>query len=250
MNSVLITGCSSGFGLETAKYFLSQGWLVIATMRKPDPSILPASENLRILPLDVTSPDSIKSVVSDAGQIDVLVNNAGIGYMSPFENTSKETVRRLFETNSFGMFEMTRAVVPQMRERGTGTIINLSSSTTLKPLTFMSVYTASKAAVNAFTECLALELAPLGIRTRLVIPGLSPSTSFGDSARSQIASSGEPPAEYKPILQQVMGAFQKEIDTQELTKPEDVVQAIWRAATDPDCPVRLPAGADAIALSR
>lgn len=250
MKRVLITGCSSGFGLQIAQHFLKEGWYVIATMRKPDPSLFSDSENLKILPLDVTKVESINAAVQKAGQIDVLINNAGIGYMSPFENTSSEIVHRVFETNTFGTFEMVRAVVPQMRERGEGTIINFSSSTTLDSLTFMSVYTGSKAAVNAYTECLALELAPLGIRTRLIIPGLSPATNFGDTARAQIASGGQPPAEYKPILEKVMKEFQEEMASQELTKPEDVVQAVWRAATDPECPVRLPAGADAIALSR
>ncbi|WP_261842980.1 SDR family oxidoreductase [Aliamphritea ceti] len=250
MNTVMITGCSSGFGLETAHFFLKQGWFVIATMRKPDYSLFPESNRLRILPLDVTDQNSIRCAVKDAGEIDVLINNAGIGYMAPFENTPNETVEKLFNTNSFGTFNMIREVLPQMRKRKSGTIINLSSSTTLKPLTFMSAYTASKAAVNTYTECLALELEPLGIRTVLIIPGLSPSTSFGQSARDEISKAEGPTSEYNALLKQVTGEFQQEMSQQELTKPEDVVNAIWYAVSSHSCPVRLPAGPDAIALSQ
>lgn len=250
MNTVMITGCSSGFGLETARFFLEKGWHVIATMRKPDQSLLPKSDRLKILMLDVTEHNSIECAIREAGPIDVLINNAGIGYMSPFESTPDETVRKLFDTNTFGTFNMIRAVVPQMRERKSGTIINLSSSTTLKPLTFMSTYTASKAAVTAYTECLALELAPLGIRTVLVIPGLSPSTSFGRTAGEKISKADEPADEYKGLMEKVQSEFQREMSEQELTKPEDVVNAIWRAVTDPSCPVCLPAGPDAVALSQ
>ncbi|WKD50070.1 SDR family oxidoreductase [Microbulbifer spongiae] len=250
MNSVMITGCSSGFGLETARFFFEKGWHVIATMRKPDNSLFPTSDRLSILELDVTDQNSIDRAVREAGPIDVLINNAGIGYMSPFENTSDEIVHKLFDTNTFGTFNMVRAVVPQMRGRKAGTIINLSSSTTLKPLTFMSTYTASKAAVTAYTECLALELAPLGIRTVLIIPGLSPSTSFGKNAGDKISKSGEPADEYKALMEKVQSEFQREMLVQELTKPEDVVNAIWQAVTDSNCPVCLPAGPDAVALSQ
>ncbi|MGE3775510.1 MAG: SDR family NAD(P)-dependent oxidoreductase, partial [Gammaproteobacteria bacterium] len=168
MKTVLITGCSSGFGLEMAKDFLDNGWRVVATMRTPRPDLLPASDNLQILALDVTDPDSIRAAVEAAGDIDVLVNNAGIGWLNPLEGTSMATVRDLFETNTLGTIAMTRAVLPQFRARGAGVVVNVSSSVTLTPLPLLSVYTASKAAVNAFTESLALELEPIGVRVRLV----------------------------------------------------------------------------------
>lgn len=248
MNTVLITGCSSGFGLETARHFLDRGWSVVATMRTPDADILPASDRLRILPLDVTDRAGIARAVDAAGPVDALVNNAGIGWLSDFESTSEETVRRIFETNVFGAFEMIRAVLPQMRERGDGVIVNVSSSVTMKPLPLLSVYTASKAAVNAFTECLALELAPLGIRTRLVLPGQAPGTSFSANAMALMAQRQDSPAAYRPFTEEAMGAL-RENATKEPTRPEDVVQAIWRAVVDPDCPLRLPAGSDAEALA-
>ncbi len=99
MNTVLITGCSTGFGRETSAYFIEQGWNVVATMRDLSANTLPASDRLRVLPLDVTDEDSIAAAVAEAGAIDVLVNNAGIGWLNAVEGTSMETVRRIFETN-------------------------------------------------------------------------------------------------------------------------------------------------------
>ena len=174
MKTVLITGCSSGFGLETARHFLAQGWKVVATMRTPNAAVLPLSDHLRVLALDVGDAASIHAALEAAGPIDALVNNAGIGVLYPLEAISMETARSVFETNALGTIAMTQAVLPGMRERGAGVIVNVISTVTLAPLPLLSVYTASKAAVNAFTESLALELAPLGIRTRLVLPGRSP----------------------------------------------------------------------------
>ncbi|KJS09578.1 MAG: dehydrogenase [Hoeflea sp. BRH_c9] len=248
MTTVMITGCSSGFGLETARHFLDHGWSVVATMRTPDETLLPASDRLRLLQMDVTDPDSIVRAVQAAGPIDALVNNAGIGWLSAFEATPEETIRKIFETNTFGTFEMIRAVLPQMRARRAGVIVNVSSSVTLKPLPLLQVYTASKAAVNAYTECLALELAPFGIRTRLVLPGQAPSTRFVSNARALMADASETPADYVPFTQQVMDALMANAG-KEPTRTEDVVHAIWRAVTDPNCPLHLPAGSDAEALA-
>lgn len=248
MNTVMITGCSSGFGLDTARHFLDQGWFVVATMRKPDEALLPSSDRLRLLPLDVTDRDSIARAVEAAGPIDALVNNAGIGWLAPFEGTSTEAISNIFRTNTFGTFEMIRAVLPQMRENGAGVIVNVSSSVTLKPLPLLPVYTASKAAVNAYTECLALELAPLGIRTRLVLPGQAPATRFGQNAMALMAEAREAPEAYTSLLDEVMTGM-RESAGKDLTRSEDVVQAVWRAVTDPDCPFHLPAGRDAEALA-
>ncbi len=248
MNTVMITGCSSGFGLDAARHFLEQGWSVVATMRKPDEALLPPSDRLRLLPLDVTDRESIARAVEAAGPVDALVNNAGIGWLGPFEGTSEEAVGTLFKTNTFGTFEMIRAVLPQMRAKGRGVIVNVSSSVTLEPLPLLPVYTASKAAVNAYTECLALELEPLGIRTRLVLPGQAPATRFGHNAMALMAEAHDAPEAYTPLVEEVMSAL-TENAAKEPTRPEDVVQAIWRAVTDPDSPLRLPAGSDAEALA-
>ena len=246
MNTILITGCSSGFGLETARYFLDRDWTVIATMRTPREDILPRSDKLRILPLDVTDADSIARTVDAAGPIDVLVNNAGVGLLNAVEGVSMDQVRDVFETNTLGTIAMTKAVLPQFRERRSGVVVNVTSTVTLRPLHLLSVYTASKAAVNAFTESLALELEPFGVRARIVLPGRAPETAFGDNARSRMGMSIPEP--YAELAAQVFARFQD--STEEVTRSLDVAEAVWRAATDPSCPMRLPAGADAVAWAK
>ncbi|RZJ46225.1 MAG: SDR family NAD(P)-dependent oxidoreductase, partial [Brevundimonas sp.] len=159
MQTVLITGCSTGFGRETALEFLDKGWTVVATMRDPTASTLPAAEHLRVLPLDVTDPESIAAAVAASGPVEVLVNNAGIGWLNAIEGTPMETARRVFDANLFGAIAMMQAVLPGMRERGSGAIVNVGSSSTYKPLPLLSVYRASKAALNALTESADLELA-------------------------------------------------------------------------------------------
>ncbi|UXH76124.1 SDR family oxidoreductase [Roseateles amylovorans] len=244
--TVLITGCSSGFGLDTARLFLDRGWRVIATLRNPQVSVLPATDLLRVLPLDVTDAHSIQRCVAEAGPIDALVNNAGIGLLAPLEGVSMATAREVFDTNVMGTIAMTQAVLPQLRERGAGVVVNVTSSVTLKPLPLLSVYTGSKAAVNAFTESLALELAPFGVRARLVLPGRAPSTSFGANARRLVERSGHPA--YADYTQHVFGVMRDGHGP--VTQALDVAEAVWRAVTDPTAPMRIPAGEDAVALSQ
>lgn len=245
MKTVLITGCSSGFGAEIARHFLARGWKVVATMRKPDADVLPKSEHLTIVALDVTVPDSIARAVEAAGPVDVLVNNAGIGWLNALEGTPMETAREIFEINTLGTMAMIQAVLPQFRAQRSGVVINITSSVTLKPLPLLSVYTASKAAVNAFTEVLALELEQFGIRACIVLPGRSPETRFGDNARSRMQAGFPEP--YAQLVQSVFAGWQD--DTSPVTRAADVAEAVWRAATDPACPMHLPAGADAVALA-
>ncbi len=243
MNTILVTGCSSGFGLETARYLLDRNWTVIATMRAPREGVLPRSDRLRILPLDIADADSIARAVDAAGPIDVLVNNAGVGLLNALEGVSMSMAREVFETNTLGTIAMTKAVLPQFRERRSGVVVNVTSSVTLRPLPLLSVYTASKAAVNAFTESLALELEQFGVRVRLVIPGRAPDTSFGDNARARMGMNI--PEGHAELAAQVFARFQQ--STEQVTRAQDVAEAVWRAATDPSCPMRLPAGADAVA---
>jgi NAD(P)-dependent dehydrogenase (short-subunit alcohol dehydrogenase family) len=243
MKTVLITGCSSGFGLEIARHFLERDWRVIATMRTPDPTILPSSERLRVLALDVTDEASIRAALDAAGPIDALVNNAGIGVMYPLEAMSTETVRSVFATNTLGTIALTQAALPGLRAKGAGVIVNVTSAVTNLPLPLLAVYTASKAAVNAFTESLAIELAPLGIRLRLVLPGRSPETQFGAGARERMT--GQLPEAYAPLLASVFGGAR---EPGLVTHARDVAQAVWRAVTDATTPMRIPAGADAEAI--
>ncbi|RID98887.1 SDR family oxidoreductase [Simplicispira hankyongi] len=246
ISTVLITGCSSGFGLETAQLFLDEGWHVVATMRTPREDLLPPSERLRLLALDVTDADSIRCCVEEAGPIDALVNNAGVGLLAPFEDVSLSSVREVFETNTFGTMAMTQAVLPQFRQKRSGVVVNVTSSVTLKSLPLLSVYTSSKAAVNAFTESLALELAPFNVRAKLVLPGRAPSTSFGDNAWPRMAGSAH--EAYADFTQAVFAAMRDTATP--VTYANDVAEAVWRAVTDPAAPIRIPAGADAVALTQ
>jgi NAD(P)-dependent dehydrogenase (short-subunit alcohol dehydrogenase family) len=244
MKTVLITGCSSGFGLETARHFLERDWKVIATMRTPREDVLPRSDRLRVLALDVTVPESVRHAVEDAGPIDVLVNNAGIGVLGALEGTSMETAREIFETNTLGTIAVTQAVLPQFRQRKAGVIVNVTSSVTLRPLPLLSVYTASKAAINAFTESLALELHQFNVRVSVVVPGRAPETRFGENAQPRMQ--GGIPEAYAGLAQSVFAGWAQ---SSVVTRPVDVAEAVWRAVNDPSCPVRIAAGADAVALT-
>lgn len=244
MTTVLITGCSSGYGLATAQKFLDEGWNVVATMRTPRPDVLPASDRLTVLPLDVTDPESIADAVKASGPVDVLVNNAGIGGIGAFEATPMGTTRDLFDTNTFGVMAMTQAVVPQMRSRGSGVIVNVTSSTTLAAMPLAAVYTASKSAIEGFSGSLALELGFFGVRVKLVEPGYGPSTAFTSNGADRMV---EIPDEYRPFAEPIMAAFGQ---PGEVTTPGDVADVVFTAATDTSDRLRFPAGADAVALAQ
>jgi NAD(P)-dependent dehydrogenase (short-subunit alcohol dehydrogenase family) len=245
MPRILITGTSSGFGRAIAAHFLDQGWEVIATMRNPSPDGLPVSDHLRLLPLDVTDADSIATAIAEAGTLDALVNNAGVGMLNVLEGADITRTRELFETNVLGTMAVTRAVMPGMRARHSGVIVNISSSVTLRPLPALSAYSASKAAVNAFTESFALEAAEFGVHARLVLPGSAPETSFGRNAVARMGM--DVPDAYAPFVQ---AYFQSLQSATEKTQARDVAQAVWRAVTDETAPMKLPAGADAEAWFR
>jgi NAD(P)-dependent dehydrogenase (short-subunit alcohol dehydrogenase family) len=244
MKTVLITGCSSGYGLETARHFHAQGWNVIATMRAPREDALPRDERLRVLALDVTKPESIAAAIEGCGPVDVLVNNAGIGVVGAFEATSMATAREVFETNTFGVMAMTQALLPQFRARRSGAVVNVTSSATLKPMPLAAVYTASKMAIEGFTASLGLELAFFNVRVKLVEPGYGPTTRFASNGGSRMA--GLIPEAYAPFAQPIFAAFaQPTAVTTEL----DVADAVLRAANDTSGRLRFPAGADAVALA-
>jgi len=245
MKTVLITGCSSGYGLETARYFLAQGWTVVATMRVPCADVLPDSPRLRVLALDVTKPESIAAVLQASGPIDVLVNNAGIGLFGAFEATPMATVREVFETNTFGVMAMTQAVLPQFRMRRSGLVINVTSSATLAPMPLVAVYTASKAAIEGFTASLAHELAAFNVGVKLVQPGYGPTTRF--TANSGTRLQGLIPQGYAPFAQRV---FEQFTEVTLLTNEVDVAEGVWRAVHDTSGQLRFPAGADALALAQ
>jgi NAD(P)-dependent dehydrogenase (short-subunit alcohol dehydrogenase family) len=244
MATALITGTSSGYGLETARLFAARGWNVIATMRTPRADLFADSERVRVLPLDVTSPDSIAAAVEASGPIDVLVNNAGIGAFGAFEATPLELARDVFETNTFGVMAMTQAVLPGMRERGAGVVVNVTSSATLAPMPLVSIYTASKTAIEGFTASLAFELAAVGVQAKLVEPGYGPTTRF--TANTGPRLDGLIPDAYAPLADRVMGGM---VGATVVTTESDVAEAVYRAATDTSGQLRFAAGPDAVALA-
>jgi NAD(P)-dependent dehydrogenase (short-subunit alcohol dehydrogenase family) len=245
MKTVLVTGSSSGYGLEIARHFHAQGWNVIATMRTPRDEVLPRSERMRVVALDVTRPDSIAAALAASGPIDALVNNAGIGLMGAFEATPMTTVREVFETNTFGVMAMTQAVIPQFRARRAGVVVNVTSSATLAPMPLVAVYTASKSAIEAFTASLAFELAEHGVRVKLVEPGYCPSTRFTSNTGGRM--DGLFPEPYAPLAQRIFASYGALTD---VTTEADVAEAVWRAAGDVSEQLHFPAGADAVALAR
>ncbi len=242
--TVLITGSSSGYGLETARHFHAQGWNVVATMRTPREGVLPRSERMRVLALDVTRRESIEAAVEAAGPIDVLVNNAGIGLMGAFEVAPMSVVREVFETNTFGVMAVTQAVIPQLRARRAGRIINVTSSATLAPMPLVAVYTASKMAIEGFTASLAFELSVFGVQAKLVEPGYGPSTAFISNSGSRM--DGSIPPAYAEYAQGIFAAF---AEVKVTTAVSDVAEGVWRAATDESGQLRFPAGPDAVALA-
>jgi len=251
MGVVLITGCSSGFGLEAAIAFAERGDTVIATMRN-----LGKAETLRkraadagvevdLEALDVTSDESVATavaaVVGRHGAIDVLVNNAGVGFGGPVETMPMDAARELMETNFWGAVRMIRAVLPGMRERRSGVVINVTSLAGRLPGTlYEAMYSASKHALGALSESLLGELQPFGIRVVCIEPGFfATEISHNNEAVDQgvAGSAYEADASW----------FRVFMDTSVSTGADArvVAEAIVAAADDPDAPLHQAIGDDA-----
>lgn len=248
-STVLITGCSSGFGRATADLFLARGWNVIATMRSPRSDLFEPRDRLLVTALDVTRPatlsTAIEAGISHFGGIDVLVNNAGIGLFGAHEAVSDDVIRQVFETNTFGVMAANRALIPHLRARGTGAIVNVTSSAGIAPMPLVAAYTASKYAIEGFSESLSYELAPFGIRVKLVEPGLSPGTSFAANAGTRCDNTI--PGAYAGHAGRYLRSMQ-EYPTA-YTTAKDVAEAVFAAATDGTDRLRYPAGADSVMLA-
>jgi len=230
--TVLITGSSSGIGAASVKLFHGAGWNVIATMRSPDKSKQFADlQNVLVTRLDVTDPVSISAAVAEGlerfGVLDVLVNNAGYGMVGAFESSSEEAVERQFATNVFGLMNVTRAVLPTMREHGGGTIINVSSVGGQITFPLYSVYHATKFAVEGFSESLQYELKDFGIKVKLVEPGPI-KTDFYDRSQELTAKPGLDA--YDSFIGRTLPTMQHEGQT--APGPELVAKTIFRAAAD------------------
>jgi NAD(P)-dependent dehydrogenase (short-subunit alcohol dehydrogenase family) len=247
MGCVLITGCSSGIGLEAAAAFGARGDTVLAAVRRPESfaAVADRCEGLDVTPvvLDVTDPASISAVIEQAiathGGIDVLVNNAGIGAIGSFEETGEDVYRQVFETNVFGLISMIKAVLPTMRSAGAGTIINVGSIVGRVAVPFQPYYAATKHAVEALTDSIHLETSRFGIRVCVVEPGRIP-TDFASNLVSERAPDGSP---YRPVAREWEAGWSTMPGRDRLATPAEVAGVIV-AAADPEAPRHLPAGDD------
>ncbi|CAH0348197.1 SDR family oxidoreductase [Aquabacterium sp. CECT 9606] len=214
---VLITGCGSGIGKALARAFHGQGFTVCATARRVDAMSDLERDGIQTLALDVTQDEDIKRVLSTlklAGQqVGALVNNAGYGAMGPLLNVPSKEWQRQFDVNVFAPMALTRAVLPGMIDRGRGTVVNISSVSGVMPTPFAGAYCASKAALNAASDALRMELRPLGIDVVTVQPG-GIQSSFGDRAADQVNLARDSP--YQAVRQ---GVLSRANESQEQAMP-------------------------------
>ncbi len=241
----LITGCSTGFGRELARQALQLGYRTVVTARQPDQiKDLAAFGEALVLPLDVTIQSQIDAVIKAAeakfGRIDVLVNNAGIGYFAAVEESEDDQVRRMFDINVFGMGRMIRGVLPGMRQRRHGCIINFSSLAGRRSFPSLGYYSATKFAVEGLSAALRQEVEPLGIQVMLVEPSGFRTDWAGRSANESAVQI----ADYAATA----GAARQEMRAQSGHQPGDpvrAVRAILQAANAPQPPHHLLLGNDA-----
>lgn len=241
-----VTGASRGFGREIAKEALTRGYRVVATARNlSDLDSLGQDSRLLALPLDVVDPDDIQSAVKAAearfGAVDVLVNNAGYGYLAAVEEGDDQEVRALFDTNFFGLAAMTRAVLPGQRARKRGVIVNISSVAGFVGLPASGYYAASKFAVEGLSESLLQELSPLGLRVLLVEPGPFRTDWAGISMRQ--------PTEFIDAYETTAGLRRRNVAAssgQQAGCPVRAAKAIIDAVEHPAPPFRLPLGSLAV----
>lgn len=240
--TVLITGSSSGIGRSIAEYFQYKGWNVAATMRKPElEAELNQLENVRCLRLDVLDEDSIREsireTISAFGSIDVVVNNAGYGIVGPFEATTHDQLKRLFDTNLLGVMNVTRAMLPYFRERKTGVIINIASAGGRMTWPLYSLYHGTKWALEGFSEGLQYELRPFNIRVKIIEPGSIQTDFYGRSQDVAMTGGYEM---YEEYVNRVVPNLQKA--GADAPGPEVVATQVYRAATDKSWRLRYQAG--------
>lgn len=245
--SILISGASTGMGFETLRLFAQKGYRVFACTR--DPELLQERlmrqriEGVEVLYVDLHSAASVHSAVESltqkAGTIDILVNNAGYGLVSTLEEVSDEEMIDQFQINLFGLVRMTRAVLPLMRKRRSGVIVNISSFLGRVGLPLLSFYNASKYAVEGITDSLRLELAPWNIRVHSVMPGFF-NTQFARKNLRINAAVQSPDSPYARLSETLAPRVIRQIN--EGNDPRLVAEAIWQIAEDPDAPVRVAVG--------
>lgn len=242
----LVTGASSGIGSETAQHLAAAGFVVYAAARRTDRLEALASGSVRPLPMDVTDDESVTAgvhqVLTEAGRIDALVNNAGYGSYGAVEDVPLDEARRQFEVNLFGLARLTQLVIPGMRQQGSGRIVNISSMGGRFAMPFGAWYHATKFAVEGFSDALRQELAPFGIQVVVIEPGGTKTEWGGISAASALERSGEGP--YAARVQRVVRALAGS-DQRLGSEPAVVAKAITAAVTARSPRTRYAIGAGA-----
>lgn len=253
--TVLITGASSGFGKVTAKLFAKNGWNVVATMRRPQKEQEKEKEliglgDVLVTRLDVQDRDSIEQAIEAGiarfGRIDALINNAGFGLFGVFEATSREKIQEQFDVNVFGVMDVTRAILPHFRKNKGGLIINVSSGAGIFALPMISLYCASKFALEGFSESLSYELASQNIVVKIVEPGGVVSTNFGKRS-GQEALRNASIADYDAFVTRMNAVFAGLRGERRATEA-DVAEVIYEAATDGTNQLRYVATKDILPL--
>lgn len=233
--TVLITGASTGFGKAAALLFAREGWNVVATMRSPAAEAeLLGVANVLVTRLDVQDRGSIEQAIAAGvarfGRIDAVINNAGFGLHGVFEETSREKIQEQFDVNVFGVMDVTRAILPRFREQKGGLVINISSGAGVFTLPMISLYCASKFALEGFSEALSYELASQNIVVKIVEPGGVISTNFVKRSSDEAARNARL-ADYEPFVARTNAIFAG-LRTARLATSEEVAGVILRAATD------------------
>lgn len=247
--TVLITGSSSGIGRASAEFFAAKGWNVVATMRRPEnETALTSLADTLVTRLDLQDTASIDAAIAAGiqrfGRIDALVNNAGYGRYGLFEAIPRDAVREQFDVNVFGVMDVTRAILPHFRANKSGTIVNVSSGAGLFTLPMISLYCASKFALEGFSEALSYELASQGIAVKLVIPhGGVTSTSFNSRSATDVAAD-QPLADYDAFVTETGRAFAAMAAGSNISA-QDVAGIIHEALTDGTDRLRYLIGDDA-----
>jgi NAD(P)-dependent dehydrogenase (short-subunit alcohol dehydrogenase family) len=251
METAVVTGTSSGIGFATSLRLARQGYRVFAGMRnlaKSEPLRAAATEgalSIEVIPLDVTSAESVRQAFASlAGPVDVLVNNAGIGGASPLELTPEEEHRQMFDTNYFGAIRCIQAVLPSMRERRRGVIVNVTSVAGLVATPNQIAYSASKWALECAGEALAHEVRRFGVRVVNIEPGVVMTAIFENSAA---ATRYEKTSPYQPIMRRNGKLFSAGF--RDPAQPDQVAEAILAAITSKEYRLRWPVGKDADGLS-
>jgi NAD(P)-dependent dehydrogenase (short-subunit alcohol dehydrogenase family) len=247
----LVTGTSSGFGRALAEAVVARGDNLVAAVRRPEANadlVLAAPDRVRVVPVDVTRPADVRAAVGTAvdefGGIDVVVNNAGYGLFGGVEEATDEQIRRQFEVNAFGVFDVTRAVLPVMRKQRSGHIITMSSVAGQAGAPGLAWYTATKFALEGFSEALAAEVAAIDVKVTIVEPG-----NFRTSWAGRSMTKTTPIADYAPTINQFRDLFET-INGKQPGDPVKAAQVILRLADEPNPPLRLVLGGDGLDVIR